>query len=192
MQVLQSQAGPLAQRHVWVVTSSTGRCPMQGRSPHPAWGRRSRSPTAGTTLHCGDNGEKDQSTIQSIPLLCCHKSGSEKQHSAGNWEPQLSLNPSAGKHAEVQAKEGRKWDYLKSSILKGMATDSGLWPKSHWLVHCGAARGQDGTTSWLTASEQSRGCCKQDFGLQGGVWPFGTKTDTLGTRHDIAREVGIK
>lgn len=38
MQVLQSQAGPLAQLHVWAVTRSTRRCPVQGRSAHRARG----------------------------------------------------------------------------------------------------------------------------------------------------------
>lgn len=146
----------------------------------PIWhkGGRANPPLQAPCHNVGTTARKTEA--QGMPLLHWHKLGSEKQCSAENWEPQISLNPSSGKHVGLQGKGGRKWDYLKPPILKGMATNSDLWPKYHWV---GCSPWGCSGTGWgrlllpgqLMSSEQSRGCCKQDFGLQGGVSAFGTK-----------------
>ena len=144
MQVLQSQAGPLAQLHVWGwLPGARGDVPCRAGAPIRHGGGGPNPLLQALCCNVGTMVRKTEA--QDIPLLLWHKLGSEKQYSAENWEPQLSLSASAGKHVELQAKEGRKWDYLKPPILKGMATNSDLWPKYHcWLFIVGLLRDRMG------------------------------------------------
>ena len=117
---------------------------VQCRTGERIWYEGGRANPPLQAPHYNTGAKARNSEAQDIPLLHWHKLGSEKQYSAEDCESQLSLNLSTGKHGEPQEKEGRKWHYLKLPILKGMATNSSLWPKYHWLaVHCGAAQVQD-------------------------------------------------
>lgn len=118
-----------------------------------------------------------------MPLLHWHKLGSEKQYSAESWEPQLSLNPSAGKHGELQAKEDRKWDHLKPPIFEGNGNRFRSLAEIP-LAGC-SPRGCSGT-GWdhlllpgrLTFCERSRGCC-------GGTLAFNMVSAHLGPKQPL-------
>lgn len=75
---------------------------------HPIQHRDGRASPPLLATCCNKGTTVRKTEAQDVPLLHWHKLGLEKPHSTENQESQLSLNPLAGKHVELQGKEGRK------------------------------------------------------------------------------------